>query len=138
MALLQDRINRMFEDAFPRAGDVDENLEACAWQPAVDIYDTDQGLAIEADLPGVKKEDVSVEIKDSVLTLSGNRMLDVEVANERYLRKERCFGGFSRSFNLEQIVDPSKVTAQFKNGVLKIGILNPEKEKPKKITVNID
>lgn len=138
MALLQGRINRMFEDAFPLPRDIDEDLAACAWQPTVDIYETDEGLAIEADLPGVNKEDVSVEIKDNVLTLSGKRTLDIAVENDRYLRKERCFGSFSRAFNLEQIVDPTKVTAQFKNGVLKIGILEPEEEKPKKITVNIN
>lgn len=138
MALLQNRINRMFEDAFPHTQDIQEDIQACDWQPTVDIYETEDGLAIEADLPGVAKQDVSVEIKENVLTLSGERMLDIAVKEDRYLRKERCFGSFSRAFSLQQPVDPAKVIAQFKNGVLKIEIPRPEAEKPKKITVNID
>ncbi|HGY11659.1 MAG TPA: Hsp20/alpha crystallin family protein, partial [Desulfobacterales bacterium] len=84
------------------------------------------------------KEDVSVEIKDNVLTLKGERVEDKEVKNESYFRKERCFGTFSRAFNLQHRVQPDKIKARFKDGVLKVEIPKPEEEKPKQITVNIE
>ena len=78
---LQERINRMFEDFFPRSRELDEENGACDWQPAVDIYETDTSLIIQAELPGVNKEDVSVELKDNVLTLKGERRVETKVFN---------------------------------------------------------
>ena len=138
VATLQDRINRLFEDAFPRARDLDDDVSLCAWRPAVDIYETENGLVLKAELPGVKKGDVSVEIKDNVLTLKGERTEDKEVNEENYYRRERCFGSFQRSFNLEQSVQPEKIKAKFKDGILEVEIPRPEEEKPKKVTVDVD
>lgn len=138
VATLQDRINRLFEDAFPRTRDQEDDLSLCAWRPAVDIYQTEKGLVLKAELPGIKKEDVSVEIKDNILTLKGDRAEDKEVSEDNYYRRERCFGSFQRSFNLEHNVQPDKVKAKFKDGILEIQIPRPEKEKTKKVTVDVD
>jgi HSP20 family protein len=138
VATLQDRINRLFEDAFPRSRDIDDDVSMCAWRPAVDIYETENGLVLKAELPGVKKEDVSVEIKDNILTLKGERIEDKRVDEENYYRRERCFGTFQRSFNLEQNIQPDKIKAKFKNGVLEVEIPRPEEEKPKKVSVSVD
>ena len=138
VATLQDRINRLFEDAFPRSRDIDDDVSMCAWRPAVDIYETENGLVLKAELPGVKKEDVSVEIKDNILTLKGERIEDKRVDEENYYRRERCFGTFQRSFNLEQNIQPEKIKAKFKAGVLEVEIPRPEEEKPKKVSVSVD
>ena len=138
VAALQDRINRIFDESFSRTGDIDDDISMSAWKPLVDIYQTDEAIILKAELPGIKKEDVSVEIKDNVLTLKGERIEDKEVKEESYFRKERCFGTFSRAFNLQHRVQPDKIKARFKDGILEVEIPKPEEEKPKQITVNIE
>jgi HSP20 family protein len=135
---LQDRINRMFEDFFPRSRDLDEEIDSCAWRPPVDIFEVDTGLIINAELAGVKKEDVSVELKDNVLTIKGERWSDREVDEQSYYRKERCFGTFQRSFTLRETVQPDQIKARFKDGILEIEIPRAKQEEPKQITVDID
>jgi HSP20 family protein len=135
---LQERINRLFEDAFPRARDREEDLNLGTWRPAVDIYEGETGVVLKAELPGIKKEDVSVEVKDNVLTIKGERKVDSEVKEKNYYRRERTHGSFSRSFNLQYAVNPDKIKARFKDGVLQIEVPKPEEEKTKQINVNID
>lgn len=138
VAALQDRINRIFDESFSRTADLNDDISMSAWKPSVDIYETDEAIILKAELPGIKKEDVSVEVKDNILTLSGERVEDKEVKEECYFRKERCCGTFSRTFNLQHRVQPDKIKAKFKDGVLKIEIPKPEEEKPKQITVNVE
>ena len=138
MATLQDRINRIFDDAFVRSRDTEDDVNLCDWRPAVDIYDNADNIVIKAELPGVEKKDVSVEIKDNVITLKGERVIDNEVKEERYYRKERCFGTFQRAFTLPDAVSSDKVKASFKDGVLKVEIPKPEEKKPKQISGNIE
>lgn len=135
---LQDRINRLFEDAFPRYGDKDDELSQCAWRPVVDIYESEKGLIVLVELPGVSKEEVSVEVKEKVLTVKGERKPEEHVSLDSYYRRERCFGTFQRSFVLDNPVNPERISARFKDGVLKISIAKAEKERPKQISVNID
>jgi len=138
VAALQDRINRMFDESFSSTDDIDDDLSMCAWKPTVDIYETDEAIILKAELPGIKKEDVSVEVKDNILTLKGERIEDKEIMEGSYFRKERCFGTFSRTFNLQHRVQPDKIKAKFKDGILEIEIPKPEEEKPKQITVNVE
>jgi len=138
VAALQDRINRIFDESFSRTADVDDDISMSAWKPSVDIYETDEAIILKAELPGIKKEDVSVEIKDNVLTLRGERVEDKEIKEGSYFRKERCFGTFSRAFNLQHRVQPDKIKAKFKDGILVVEIPKPEEEKPKQITVNVE
>jgi HSP20 family protein len=138
VAALQDRINRIFDESFSRTDDLDDDISMSAWKPLVDIYETDEAIILKAELPGIKKEDVSVEVKDNVLTLKGVRTEEKEIKEKNYYRKERAFGTFSRTFNLQHRIQPDKIKARFKDGVLKIEIPKPEEEKPKQITVNVE
>ncbi|MEA3436360.1 MAG: Hsp20/alpha crystallin family protein [Thermodesulfobacteriota bacterium] len=138
VAALQDRINRIFDESFSRTADLDDDISMSAWKPLVDIYETDEAIILKAELPGIKKEDVSVEVKDNVLTLKGVRTEEKEIKENNYYRKERAFGAFTRSFNLQHRIQPDKIKARFKDGVLKIEIPKPEEEKPKQITVKVE
>jgi HSP20 family protein len=135
---LQDRINRLFEDAFPRATEEAEDLPAYAWRPLADIFETESGVTILLDLPGVDKENVSVEVKENILTITGNRSVEKDVDDSSYYRRERTCGSFQRSFAMRSAIAPDKIKASFKSGVLKIELTKPEEEKPRQVSVNID
>ena len=134
---LQDRINRLFDDSVARTEDPEEELSTCDWRPAVDIYETSQGVTLEAELPGISKEDVLIELKDNILIIKVERKEDKNTSGDNLYRRERCFGSFHRSFVLREPVDPGKIKAKFDNGILKIEIPSPEKELPKRIKVDI-
>ena len=93
-------------------------------------------VEFKAELPGVDKKDISVDVKDGILTLSGERTYENEVKEGNYYRKERAFGKFNRSFALPEGLDPEKIDADYKDGVLKIAIPKPEEKKPRKIAVH--
>ena len=138
VAALQERINRIFNESFGRSRDPDDEVSLYDWNPPVDIYETTDGIVLKIELPGVNKEDVSVEIKDNVLTLKGERLLDPKIKDENYYRKERSFGKFHRSCSLQDPIKSNLIKALFKDGVLTIEVPRPEAEKPKRITVDID
>jgi HSP20 family protein len=135
---LQDRINRIFNESFGVSRELDDDSGLYDWRPPVDIYETADGLTLKVELAGVAKEDVSVEVKDNVLILKGERLLDPAIKDEQYYRKERAFGKFQRSFTLQESIKPEQVKASFKNGILTITVPRPTEEKAKQITVNID
>lgn len=135
MSTLQHRINHVFNEPFFRSGDDDE-LSLGSWYPAVDMFDDDDKIVIKAELPGMEKKDISVDIENRVLTLSGERNYDNEVKEENYYRRERATGRFKRVFNLPADVDSDQIKADFKDGVLKVEIPKPEEQKPKQITVH--
>ena len=133
---LERRFSRFFDgdyvpDAWSDAGSVAVN-----WKPAVDIFEDDHSIVIKAELPGVESKDVDVEVKDGVLTLKGERSHETEVKDDNYYRRERTFGKFERRFSLPEGIDAEKITADFKDGVLKIEVAKPEEHKPKKIAVH--
>ena len=138
VAELQNRINRMFDESFGRSRELDDEISLRAWRPAVDIYETDNGIVVAAELPGVNKENVAVEVKDDVLTLKGERLANPEIDEDRYYRRERFFGPFKRSFTLHENIQPDQIKATFKDGILEIEIPRPTQEKPKQITVNVE
>jgi HSP20 family protein len=138
IATLQDRINKLFDDSFPQQTGGDDEVSVCAWTPNVDIYETDQGVVIVADLPGVNKEDVAVEVKDNVMTISGERVGDPDPETTTYYRRERICGNFHRTFTLHAMVEPEQIKAKFKNGVLTVEIPKPMEDKPRQIAVDIE
>ena len=138
VAALQDRINRLFDDAFPKAKSPEDDAGLSAWRPAVDIYATESAVVFKMELPGVKKENISVEVKDNVLTIRGERVVDSDVAQEDFYRRERIFGAFNRSFSLQHPVDPQRIKARFKDGVLEVQIPKPEAEPTRQVAVTID
>jgi len=105
------------------------------WAPRVDISETDDVLLVQAELPGIAKEDVSLEIKDGVLTLSGERRYEKNVKDEHVHRVERMYGQFSRSFSLPRNVDADKVDAQMEDGVLQVRLPKLESARPKAISI---
>ena len=135
---LQNRINQMFDDSFGRTRDLDDEMSLCAWRPPVDIYETETGIVLAAELPGVGKENISIEVKDNILTLKGERTANPNITEKNLYRQERCYGTFQRSFTLQQYIQPNLIKATFKDGVLEIEIPKPEEERPKQITVKVE
>jgi len=138
VAELQNRINRMFDDSFGPSRDREDEVNMCAWKPAVDIYETETGVILSVDLPGVGKENVAVEVKNNILTLKGERFPKTEINQEAYYRQERCYGTFQRSFTLHHNIQPNLIEATFKDGMLEIEIPRPEEEQPQQITVKVE
>jgi HSP20 family protein len=108
------------------------------WTPACDIFETDKELVIKFELPEVKKEDVEVKIEQNVLTLHGERKFEEKTDRENYHRVERRYGEFLRSFNVPLYVDPAKINAEFKDGVLTVTLPKNEEARPKQITVKVN
>ena len=136
METFQDRINRLFDDSFLPTLSLREDMGLKDWNPAVDIYEKDGKIVVKAELPGMEKKDIKVNLEDHVLTLEGERSEEKEEKKDNYYRKERSFGKFHRSFRLPEGIDAEKVDASFKDGVLKVEITKPEEKKPKKIDVH--
>lgn len=136
MSTMQNRINRMFNEPFWPGGRLDDDTDMGMWNPAVDLYEKDDHFVIKAELPGVNKKDISIDLKDRVLTLSGERSHDNEVKEESYYRRERFYGKFQRAFTLPADVDSDKIKAEFKDGLLKITVPKPEQQKPKQVTIH--
>jgi HSP20 family protein len=131
---MQDRMARLFGDAYLR--DEDTGFRG-TWAPAVDIYETENhDLVLKAELPGMNREDIEVSVENSTLVLKGTKKFDADVKEEQYRRIERSYGTFHRSFTLPNTVDASKVTAEFKNGVLAVKLPFREEAKPR--TINVD
>ena len=129
-------LSRVFDDFFlPRTTSEDGSL-TWGWNPVVDIYDNEDNIVLKAELPGVSKKDIEIDIKDRVLTLKGERSADNEVKEDNYYRRERTYGRFERSFTLPANIDPDKIKADYNDGVLKVEVPKPEDQKPKQITVH--
>jgi HSP20 family protein len=105
------------------------------WLPAMDLVERDDHLVLRADLPGLSEEDVNIEVKDNVLTVSGERRSEHEEKADGYYRVERGFGSFSRSLTLPEGIDPDGVSASFDKGVLEVQIPKPEERKPRRIEI---
>ena len=138
VAQLQNRINRMFDESFDRSRELDDEASLRAWRPPVDIYETANGIVLAVELPGVNKESVSVEVKDDVLSLKGERLPNPDINEDDYYRRERLFGPFKRAFSLHQNIQPELIKATFKDGILQIEIPRPVQEQPKQVTVNVE
>ncbi len=133
---LGHRIGSLFDELNFQPTEIPGDLAPRNWNPVVDIYDNDENIIIKAELPGIDKKDISIDVKESVLTLKGERSTANEVKEEKYYRRERFFGKFERAFTLPEDVDPEKIQANYTDGVLEIKIPKPETKEPKKITVH--
>ena len=136
MFSLRHQMNHVFDDAFGSVVRGDRRLSMWNRYPTVDIYDNDENIVINAELPGIEKKDIVIDVKDGILTLKGERSFDNEIKEEKYYCRERTFGKFERVFRLPADVDPEKISADYKDGILKIDIPKPEEQQPKKITVH--
>ena len=133
----RSRLNRIFDQFY---GDSwiparTEDVSNRAWMPAVDIREADDHLLVTAELPGLTRDDVNITLENNVLTLTGERKFEKEAKEENFHRVERSYGAFTRSFALPNNVDPEKVDAAFKDGVLNIRIAKAESARPRKIAI---
>ena len=133
-ATLQDQINRIFGDNVGRAGE-DSNLTP--WAPAVDIYETENELVVKADLPDVNPQNLDIRVENNILTIRGERKFENTVNEDHYLRVERAYGSFSRSFSLANSVKTDAIKADYQNGVLALSLPKREEAKPKQIKVTV-
>ena len=107
-----------------------------SWHPVVDVYENDAAIVVKAELPGVDKEHIRVDVEGRILTLKGERNTENEAKEENFYRRERTYGHFERSFTLPAEIDPDSIKAEYKDGVLKIEVPKPEEQKAKQITVH--
>jgi HSP20 family protein len=128
------QLNRLFNDFFGRASQ-DQNLTT--WAPAVDIYEGEHELVVKADLPDIKPEELDVRVENNILTIRGERKFEKKVDEKNYLRVERAYGSFARSFSLANTVNTEAIKADYKDGVLTLSIPKREEAKPKQIKVNV-
>jgi HSP20 family protein len=115
----------------------EETMRVADWSPLVDISEDGKEYLIKAELPEVKKEDVKVTMEDGTLTITGDRKFEQEENGKKYHRVERAYGSFGRSFSLPDDASPAKVTADFKDGVLKVHLAKNEKARPQQVEVSV-
>jgi len=137
-AQLQDRFNRAFADAYGRPASDEGLMTGGAWVPPVDIFQNgDHELVLKAELPDMTRDDIDITVDNGTLTLRGEKKFSAEVKEEQFHRIERRYGTFSRSFSLPQTVDPGKVSAEYKHGVLTVRLPLREEAKPRSIKVDV-
>ena len=131
---LQEQVNRLFESSFSRRAD---NSAITTWAPAVDIFETENELVVKADLPDVNEKDIDVRVENNMLTVRGERKFEEKAEKENYLRVERTYGTFSRSFRLPNTVNNETIQADYKNGVLTVTLPKRAESRPKQVKVNV-
>jgi HSP20 family protein len=135
---LQSRFAKLFSLTPPRFGNAGkEFMTTTEWAPSVDIIEDEKEYLVKADLPEVKKDDVKVTVENDVLTIAGERKFEKEEKDKKYHRIERSYGTFLRSFTLPAGADGSKVSAEFKDGLLKVHLPKSEKAKQKAVEVKV-
>ncbi len=138
VAQLQDRLSRAVGDTYGRTSTDDGFMTTGEWVPPVDIYaDGDQELVLKAELPEMTLEDIDVTVDNGALTIKGEKKFAKEFKHDQVHRIERRYGTFSRSFSLPQTVDPHKVAAEYKHGVLTVRLPLREEAKPRQIKVDV-
>lgn len=133
---LQEDVNRLFEESFARPRR--ESRAARVWAPPVDVAEDEGKVVVKVELPGMKREDIDIELSGDTLTIRGERKFENEDRKENYMRVERAYGRFQRSFNIGVPVKSNKVKASYKDGVLEITIPKSEEVRPKKVDVTVE
>jgi HSP20 family protein len=131
---LQDEVNRLFSTNLSRTFG-DEGIARGAWMPNVDIYENKDQIVLEAELPGMNREDFDLSIENNIITLRGERRFEKKDDGDNYHRVERAYGTFTRSFTLPQTVSAEGATAEYKNGVLRVSLPKREEVKARRIEV---
>jgi HSP20 family protein len=131
---LQDRLNRLFQDSYGQTG---QELTTTGFAPKADVYEDEGGITVKLEVPGVDEKDIDVRIENNTLTVHGERKFEKEEKEENYLRVERNYGSFTRSFTLPNTVDTADVTANYDKGVLKIKLVKKAEAKPKQIKISV-
>lgn len=130
---MRDDIGSWFENTVDKEREI---RKSASWAPNVDIKENDKEIALKADLPGIKKEDIDISIDGDQLTVKGKRSMEKEEKEEDFVRVERSYGSFYRSFNIGVPVKNDEIKASYKDGVLRINIPKAEVKKPKKVKIS--
>lgn len=133
---LQVQLNRLFEPFARFAAGTDEDLVSGTWVPPVDVAETQDKILVRAEVPGMKQEDISIEFENGLLTIRGDRKHQKQ-EGVTWHRVERIYGNFSRSFTLPRSVDPEKISASYREGILEIEVPKREEAKPKHIKIAV-
>ncbi len=128
-----EEMARFFDETRSRWGG---EGELTAWSPSINVYEENDRIVMEAELPGMKKDQIEVSVQDHMLTVSGERTEEKEIKEDDYYRHERRYGAFSRSISLPSPVDSKKIDASYKDGVLKLTIPKAEEAKAKRVEVH--
>lgn len=131
---LQEEVNRLFTGNMARAFD-EEGIARGAWSPSVDIYENKEHIVLEAELPGMKREDFDLSVENNVITLRGERHFEKKDESDNYHRVERAYGSFTRSFTLPNTVTAEGATADYSNGVLRVTMPKREETKARRIEI---
>jgi HSP20 family protein len=134
---LQEEVNRLFTGSMPHGFD-DQGIARGAWSPNVDIYENKEQIVLEAELPGMKREDFDLSIENSVITLRGQRQFEKKDESDNYHRVERAYGTFTRSFTLPNTVSAEGANAEYKNGVLRVTLPKREETKARRIEIKAE
>ena len=137
LGTIQNEMNRLFNTFFDQPAGRGDTTAARRWVPPMDLVESGEHYIVRADLPGISDEDLTIQLEDNVLTVSGVRNPEHTDPQEGYYRLERAFGAFSRSLTLPDGVNPDAVTAQFDRGVLLIEIPKPEQKKPRQVQITL-
>ncbi len=130
----QEHFSRIFNELFERTGQ-ESNLTT--WAPAVDIFENEHALVVKADLPDVDPKDLDIRVENNILTIRGERKFEKKSNEGNYLRVERSYGSFARSFSLANTVNSEAIKADYQNGVLTLSVPKREEAKPKQIKVTV-
>lgn len=136
MVNIQDEMNCLFNEFLAATPDRVEG-GTFPWSPLVDISETRDDIIVNAEVPGMKKDDIKIIIQDNVLTLKGEKQKEKEEKDKSYHRVERSYGSFERSFSLPVSIQVDKIKANYKEGVLTIHLPKAEEAKPKEVTVQV-
>ena len=129
----ESQVNRIFNELFDRS----QESNLTPWAPAVDIFESESELFVKADLPDIKPEELDIRVEKNILTIRGERKFEKKVEEKNYLRVERSYGSFARSFSLANTVNSEAIKADYKDGVLTLTIPKREEAKHKQIKVNV-
>jgi HSP20 family protein len=132
---IQGEMNRLFDTFFANGRSNGADARSRRWVPAMDLMETDDALVLKADLPGLERDDVSIEVKDNVLTVAGERKAEHSEKADGFYRVERAFGSFARSLTLPDGIDAEQVAASFDRGVLEVRIPKPAERKPHRVEI---
>jgi HSP20 family protein len=133
---MQNRLNSLFQD-YGRGQDSGEALSAASFAPPVDIYEDEQKLVLKLEVPGVRQEDLDIQVENRTLTVRGERKFDSEEKQENFHRVEHRYGTFARSFTLPNTVDPENVKANYDAGVLTLELPKKPEAKPRQIRIGV-
>lgn len=122
----------------PRAQQPREHVSSRVWSPAVDVYEDADAIVIKADLPGMKQEEIDIEMNNEILSIKGERKFEDEQRRDKYVRVERQYGVFQRSFTIGIPIEADKIKATYKNGILELTLPKAEATKPRKVQVATD